>query len=72
MGQTTTKHSAQWLDKNHYVSSLLYLFRMAAFLNGTLEEEVFMKQPEGFEVNGKEQYVASMDLSNLRDAGTQP
>ena len=56
MGQTTMKHSAQWLEKNHYVSSLLYLFRMDSSFS--LEEEVFMKQPE---VNGKEQYICKQE-----------
>ena len=34
-----------------------------AFLNGTLEEEVFMKQPEGFEVRGKEHLVCRLKKS---------
>ena len=34
-----------------------------AFLNGTLEEEVFMKQPEGYEVQGKEQLVCRLKKS---------
>ena len=34
-----------------------------AFLNGTLEEEVFMRQPEGFEVKGKEHLVCRLKKS---------
>ena len=34
-----------------------------AFLNGTLEEVVFMKQPEGFEVNGKDNLVCKLKKS---------
>ena len=33
------------------------------FLNGTLEEEVFMKQPEGFEIDGKEHLVCKLKKS---------
>ncbi len=34
-----------------------------AFLKGSLEEEVFMRQPEGFEVKGKENLVCKLKKS---------
>ena len=34
-----------------------------AFLNGELEEEVYMKQPEGYVVSGKENYVCKLKKS---------
>lgn len=34
-----------------------------AFLNGTLEEEIFMEQPEGYEVKGKEDMVCLLKKS---------
>ena len=35
----------------------------SAFLNGELEDEVYMKQPTGFTVKGKEQYVCKLKRS---------
>ena len=40
----------------------------SAFLNGDLKEEVFMTQPQGFEVEGKEHKVCKIikDLYGLK------
>ena len=34
-----------------------------AFLHGDLEEEIYMEQPEGFRVKGKEDYVCRLNKS---------
>jgi len=41
-----------------------------AFLNGELQEDVYVSQPEGFEVKGKENYVLKLSkvLYGLRQA----
>jgi hypothetical protein len=34
-----------------------------AFLHGDLEEEIYMEQPEGFRVKGKDDYVCRLKKS---------
>jgi len=36
---------------------------ITAFLNGTLEDEVYMQQPKGFECQGKEEFVCKLNKS---------
>ena len=42
---------------------LHYVDVYPAFLNGTLQEEVFMKQPIGYEMKGKERLVCKLQKS---------
>ncbi|CAL1382933.1 unnamed protein product [Linum trigynum] len=47
----------------HYDLELEQLGVKTAFLHGELEEEIYMTQPEGFEVPGKEDYVCKLKKS---------
>ena len=42
---------------------LVQLDVKTAFLHGDLEEEIYMTQPEGFKVDGKENMVCKLEKS---------
>ena len=50
----------------HFNLELHQMDVKTAFLNGNLEEEVYMDQPEGFLVKGKEHMVCKLKKSIYR------
>ena len=44
-----------------YGLSIHQVYITIAFLNGTLEDEVYMQQPKGFEYPGKEEFVCKLN-----------
>jgi transposase InsO family protein len=55
----------------HYDWEVHHMDVKSAYLNGTLEETIYMRQPEGFEEKGKEQFVCLLKkgLYGLKQAG---
>ena len=47
----------------HYDLELCQMDVKIAFLNGCLEEDVYMDQPEGFSINGKEHLACKLKKS---------
>ncbi|KAM1399624.1 hypothetical protein ACFX2F_027020 [Malus domestica] len=51
------------IDYNEFDLELAQLDVKIAFLHGDLEEEIYMSQPEGFKVAGKENWVCKLEKS---------
>ncbi|BBG99268.1 transposable element gene [Prunus dulcis] len=51
------------IDYNEFDLELAQLDVKTAFLHGDLEEEIYMSQPEGFKVAGKENWVCKLQKS---------
>ena len=69
----TAHYSTIWIVlalASHYAWSIFQLDVKSAFLNGGLEEEVYVEQPHGFEIKGHEHdvYLLKKALYGLKQA----
>ncbi|KAA0046843.1 Retrovirus-related Pol polyprotein from transposon TNT 1-94 [Cucumis melo var. makuwa] len=59
------RYKARLVAKAHYDLELHQMDVKTAFLNGNLDEEVFMDQPEGFMVEGKEHMMETIPYASI-------